>query len=134
MPKLNFTESSFFATLISNLEHNYLDLWLDFLAALELNMFHKIYILYKILFINHFHKLKPVYLFFSLFTLFFTSNSLPRVFFKMRIKSLCSQASNLYDRFFTWTFLSTVDLCVTFFTDARWLISFLNESVELMIQ
>ncbi len=34
--------------------------FMDFLAGLEFNMFHKIYILYKILFINHFHKLKPV--------------------------------------------------------------------------
>ncbi len=32
----------------------------DFLAGLEFNMFHKIYILYKILFINYFHKLKPL--------------------------------------------------------------------------
>ncbi len=65
-------------------------------------MFHKIYILYKILFINHFHKLKPVYLFFlTFYTFFYFNNSLPWVFFKMRINlSLCSQASNLYDRFF----------------------------------
>ncbi len=28
--------------------------------------------------------------------------------------SLCSQASHFYDSFLTWTFLSTMDLCVTF--------------------
>ncbi len=32
----------------------------DFLGGLEFNIFHKIYILYKSLFINNFHKLKGI--------------------------------------------------------------------------
>ncbi len=84
----------------------------DFQAGLEFNMFH------KIMFINL--NLYNFFLVFSLFKLVYFNNNLPWFFFKMRPNwSLCSQASNFYDIFLTWTFLSTINLCATFFIDAQ---------------
>uniref|UniRef100_A0A673H050 RAB guanine nucleotide exchange factor (GEF) 1, like n=1 Tax=Sinocyclocheilus rhinocerous TaxID=307959 RepID=A0A673H050_9TELE len=57
-----------------------------------------------------------LFFWFHFLNFFYFNNNLPWVFFKMRPNlTLCSQASHFYDSFLTWTFLSTMDLGVTFF-------------------
>ncbi len=64
---------------------------------LKFNIFHKIYILYKI-FITHFHKLELFWFNFLNLFLYF-NNNLPWFFFKTRPNlTLCSQASHFYAR------------------------------------